>query len=162
MPIGVMLRWNEEKGFGFIRPLDGDGPDLFCHKSALLDGDNSVLDGDEVKFVMEYDDRKGKDRAIEVERYIRSSHSPPPARPPPPSSRREGDWDCPKCGFMVFSTKDECPKCGFRREDEEEFRKKMAEEAKKKQEDKKTKDGKDGKDAKGDRKEPKSETAKSW
>ncbi|CAJ1390991.1 unnamed protein product, partial [Effrenium voratum] len=58
---------------------------LFCHKSALLDGENSVLDGDEVKFVMEYDERKGKDRAIEVERYIRSSRSPPPNRPPPPS-----------------------------------------------------------------------------
>ncbi|CAK9092137.1 unnamed protein product [Durusdinium trenchii] len=147
MPIGVMLRWNEEKGFGFIRPMDGEGPDLFCHKSALLDGDGSVWDGDEVKFVMEYDERKGKDRAIEVERYIRSSQSPPPQRPPPPSARREGDWDCPKCKFMVFATKSECMKCGTRREDADRIREEMAEASKKESKDGK-KDGKDGKDAK--------------
>ncbi|CAE7707304.1 unnamed protein product, partial [Symbiodinium sp. CCMP2456] len=58
MPIGVMLRWNDDKGFGFIRPSDIEGPDLFCHKSSLLDGEGSILDGDEVKFVMEYDERK--------------------------------------------------------------------------------------------------------
>eukprot|EP00434_Breviolum_minutum_P031025 symbB.v1.2.027442.t1/scaffold2818.1/size74726/1 len=171
MPIGVMLRWNEDKGFGFIRPLDGDGPDLFCHKSALLDGDNSVLDGDEVKFVMEYDERKGKDRAIEVERYIRSSHSPPPQRPPPPSARREGDWDCPGCGFLVFGTKDECPKCGLKKRSVSRVRAEKAEQRQKEDKDhslpvliscdKKAKDGKngrdgkdkDGKDGRGDRKE---------
>ena len=48
----------------------------------------------QVKFVSKYDERKGKDRAVDVERYIRSSQSPPPARPPAPSARRDGDWDC--------------------------------------------------------------------
>ncbi|CAE8695009.1 unnamed protein product [Polarella glacialis] len=61
-----MLRWNDEKGFGFIKP-DDDGPDLFCHKSGLLDGEGSVRDGDEVRFKIQYDDRKGKDRAEQVE-----------------------------------------------------------------------------------------------
>ena len=26
--------------------------------------------------------------------------------------RRDGDWDCPKCGKMVFASKDECFSCG--------------------------------------------------
>ncbi|CAE8694618.1 unnamed protein product [Polarella glacialis] len=67
MPTGVMLRWNDDKGFGFIKPDDDDGPDLFAHVSQLLDGEGSVRDGDAVRFKMEYDDRKGKDRATNVE-----------------------------------------------------------------------------------------------
>ena len=35
---GVALRWNAEKGFGFIRPHDG-GQDLFCHAYNIEDGD---------------------------------------------------------------------------------------------------------------------------
>lgn len=26
--------------------------------------------------------------------------------------RRDGDWDCPSCGVMVFASKDRCFKCG--------------------------------------------------
>jgi len=29
--------------------------------------------------------------------------------------RRDGDWDCPKCGAMVFASKDQCFKCGAER-----------------------------------------------
>ncbi|CAE7764016.1 TEX13A [Symbiodinium sp. CCMP2592] len=66
MPRGVILRWHEDKGFGFIRPNEG-GENVFCHVTALLDGDGSVRDGDEVIYDVEWDDRKGKDRAREVE-----------------------------------------------------------------------------------------------
>eukprot|EP00446_Apocalathium_sp_SHHI-4_P039839 CAMPEP_0177346494 /NCGR_PEP_ID=MMETSP0368-20130122/29217_1 /TAXON_ID=447022 ORGANISM="Scrippsiella hangoei-like, Strain SHHI-4" /NCGR_SAMPLE_ID=MMETSP0368 /ASSEMBLY_ACC=CAM_ASM_000363 /LENGTH=85 /DNA_ID=CAMNT_0018808153 /DNA_START=75 /DNA_END=328 /DNA_ORIENTATION=- len=66
MPSGVMKRWNSEKGFGFIGADDG-GDDVFCHVSALLDGEGSVQEGDAVKYRMTYDDRKGKDRASDVE-----------------------------------------------------------------------------------------------
>mmetsp|Transcript_3449 Transcript_3449/g.9261 ORF Transcript_3449/g.9261 Transcript_3449/m.9261 type:complete len:101 (+) Transcript_3449:113-415(+) len=65
MPTGVMLRWNAEKGFGFIKP-DEAGDDLFCHVSALRDGEGSIRDGDAVTFREEYDDRKGKERAVDV------------------------------------------------------------------------------------------------
>eukprot|EP00442_Polarella_glacialis_P007012 CAMPEP_0115078226 /NCGR_PEP_ID=MMETSP0227-20121206/17440_1 /TAXON_ID=89957 /ORGANISM="Polarella glacialis, Strain CCMP 1383" /LENGTH=98 /DNA_ID=CAMNT_0002465605 /DNA_START=104 /DNA_END=396 /DNA_ORIENTATION=+ len=66
MPTGVMIRWNADKGFGFIKP-DEHGDDLFAHVSSLMDGEGSVRDGDEVRFKIEYDDRKGKDRATNVE-----------------------------------------------------------------------------------------------
>merc|ERR1719221_777738 len=26
--------------------------------------------------------------------------------------RRDGDWDCPQCGKLVFASKDECFSCG--------------------------------------------------
>ncbi|CAE8601001.1 unnamed protein product [Polarella glacialis] len=133
MPTGIMLRWNEEKGFGFIKP-DDDGADLFCHKTGLLDGEGSVRDGDEVRFKVQYDDRKGKDRAEQVELVSggggrgggrgRSRSRSPPRRSGGGGDyggggggggggdSRPGDWDCPKCSAMVFASKSECFKCG--------------------------------------------------
>jgi cold shock CspA family protein len=60
---GEAARWNP-RGFGFIKPSDG-GEDLFCHVSAITDG-NVLREGDIVEYESEYDDRKGKYRAIEV------------------------------------------------------------------------------------------------
>mmetsp|Transcript_77894 Transcript_77894/g.147101 ORF Transcript_77894/g.147101 Transcript_77894/m.147101 type:complete len:215 (-) Transcript_77894:30-674(-) len=65
MPTGVMLRWQSDKGFGFIKPDEG-GDDVFCHTTGLADGDGSVGDGDPVTYKIEWDDRKGKDRAVDV------------------------------------------------------------------------------------------------
>ncbi|CAE8627381.1 unnamed protein product [Polarella glacialis] len=130
MPSGVVLRWNSDKGFGFIKP-DDDGPDLFAHVSQLLGGEGSVRDGDEVRFKVEYDDRKGKDRATNVEVIGggggggrgRSRSRSPPRRSGGGDrgggggggggggDRKAGDWDCEKCGAMVFASKDACFKC---------------------------------------------------
>jgi cold shock CspA family protein len=63
--MGKMLRWNMDRGFGFIAPDDG-GADLFCHVRSLKDGEGSVRDGDTVEFKIEYDDRKGKEQAVSV------------------------------------------------------------------------------------------------
>lgn len=65
---GTMLRWNSERGFGFIKPGDG-GDDIFCHISNLVDGEDSVRDGDPVSYVLEFDDRAEQNRAVSV-RYI--------------------------------------------------------------------------------------------
>ena len=60
---GLALRWSE-KGFGFIKPDDG-GEDLFCHFSQIDDG-NALKEGTTVHFVKQYDEMKGKDRAVQV------------------------------------------------------------------------------------------------
>jgi cold shock CspA family protein len=61
---GETARWNP-RGFGFIKPMDGGGEDIFCHVSVITDG-NVLREGDMVEYEQEYDDRKGKYRAIEV------------------------------------------------------------------------------------------------
>lgn len=62
---GKMIQWNSEKGFGFIKP-DAKGEDLFCHVSALAEGDGSVRDGDKVIYKREFNDSKGKWLALNV------------------------------------------------------------------------------------------------
>jgi len=61
---GVLVRWNEDKGYGFIKPDDGS-EDLFCHVTALMDEDIDIRD--RVKFVVQYDERSAKNRAVDVE-----------------------------------------------------------------------------------------------
>eukprot|EP00441_Pelagodinium_beii_P046669 CAMPEP_0197620610 /NCGR_PEP_ID=MMETSP1338-20131121/1411_1 /TAXON_ID=43686 ORGANISM="Pelagodinium beii, Strain RCC1491" /NCGR_SAMPLE_ID=MMETSP1338 /ASSEMBLY_ACC=CAM_ASM_000754 /LENGTH=175 /DNA_ID=CAMNT_0043189851 /DNA_START=69 /DNA_END=597 /DNA_ORIENTATION=+ len=131
MPTGRMIRWNDDKGFGFIKPDDG-GEDLFAHATGLLDGDGSVRDGDDVTFRIEYDDRKGKDRAVDVEVSggggggRRRSRSRSRSRGGRGGGGRDGgsrggggggkgggevrpgDWECPACGANVFASKMEC------------------------------------------------------
>jgi cold shock CspA family protein len=138
MPTGKVLRWQDEKGFGFIAPDDG-GDDLFCHVSGLLGGEGSVRQGDTVSFRITYDDRKGKDRATDVEVAGgggggggRRGRSRSRSRGGGGYSRggggdrhgkggggkgdsRPGDWTCPDCGANVFASKDSCFKCGGRK-----------------------------------------------
>merc|ERR1739848_880231 len=59
MPGGTMMRWNSDKGFGFIKPSDG-GDDLFCHVSDLIDGEGSVYEGDKVRYKVKFDERNAK------------------------------------------------------------------------------------------------------
>eukprot|EP00442_Polarella_glacialis_P006323 CAMPEP_0115081464 /NCGR_PEP_ID=MMETSP0227-20121206/19286_1 /TAXON_ID=89957 /ORGANISM="Polarella glacialis, Strain CCMP 1383" /LENGTH=118 /DNA_ID=CAMNT_0002469297 /DNA_START=58 /DNA_END=410 /DNA_ORIENTATION=+ len=61
---GTVKMWNDEKGFGFITPTDGS-EDVFVHRSAL-EGCEALEKGDEVTYDSEYDQRKGKTRAINV------------------------------------------------------------------------------------------------
>jgi CspA family cold shock protein len=75
---GYVQRWNSERGFGFIRPKEG-GDDLFCHVSALLDGDGSVQEADEVTYSRVFNSRKGNYNAVDVKMapgYVRTT--PPP------------------------------------------------------------------------------------
>ena len=61
---GVVSRWDNGRGFGFIRPDDGS-KDVFCHVTVIQDG-NSLEEGSAVSYLAIYDDRRRKYRAEKV------------------------------------------------------------------------------------------------
>jgi len=61
---GVVKDWKNERGMGFIGP-DNGGPDLFVHRSKLLDGEVLVV-GSRVTFTADVDPMKGKPIAVNV------------------------------------------------------------------------------------------------
>jgi CspA family cold shock protein len=65
MPQGKIKLFNEDKGYGFIRPDDG-GNDVFFHISALREGDKIVM-GAVVSFEMGTDLKSGKPKAVSVD-----------------------------------------------------------------------------------------------
>jgi CspA family cold shock protein len=65
MPAGKIKIFNENKGFGFIKPDDG-GVDVFFHVSALRDGDE-ITEGKVVNFEMGVDQKSGKTKAVSVD-----------------------------------------------------------------------------------------------
>lgn len=65
MPKGKIKMFNEDKGFGFIKPDDG-GNDVFFHVSALRDGEEIAKDA-VVSFEMGVDQKSGKPKAVSVD-----------------------------------------------------------------------------------------------
>lgn len=68
---GVVKNFDDEKGFGFLKP-DDDGDAVFVHFSSLprnfqRGGDSTLQSGDRVVFDIEIDDRKGKECAKNVQ-----------------------------------------------------------------------------------------------
>jgi len=61
---GVVKFFNDEKGFGFITPNDGSPADVFVHISGIQGG--ALVEGDQVYYDSEYDEMKGKSRAVGV------------------------------------------------------------------------------------------------
>lgn len=59
---GKLVRWNEDRGFGFIKP-DHDNTDIFIHISALRDMSRAPIVGDIIHYETGFDDN-GKARAI--------------------------------------------------------------------------------------------------
>jgi cold shock CspA family protein len=58
------MRWNETRGFGFIKPDDG-GDNVFCHCSEIQGG-NMLQEGESVVYTLAWDERRRKHRATEV------------------------------------------------------------------------------------------------
>jgi CspA family cold shock protein len=65
MPQGRIKMFNEDKGFGFIKPDDG-GSDVFFHVTDLREGDEITVDA-AVAFEMGKDPKSGKPKAVDVD-----------------------------------------------------------------------------------------------
>ena len=65
MPNGKIKMFNEDKGFGFIKPDDGSN-DIFFHVSALREGDEITV-GKAVTFETGIDPKSGKSKATSVD-----------------------------------------------------------------------------------------------
>ncbi len=66
METGIVKLWNEDRGFGFIEMVGGDG-DVFVHVSALRGaGLDHLITGQRLSFEIEIDRRTGKPRALDV------------------------------------------------------------------------------------------------
>jgi len=77
---GTAKRWNDDKGFGFIKPDDGS-EDIFCHRTSIMDGD-CLVEGARLAYTKGWDDRKNKERAENVtggaQRSAGAGAGPPP------------------------------------------------------------------------------------
>jgi cold shock protein len=68
MPVGSVKLYNVDRGYGFIKPDDGDA-DVFFHISALqISGLEAPKEGDRLSFDVERDKRTGKMRAVNLRR----------------------------------------------------------------------------------------------
>ncbi|MGV8960083.1 MAG: excalibur calcium-binding domain-containing protein [Stenotrophomonas sp.] len=82
---GTVVRWNEERGFGFVRPAGKDS-ELFIHISAFPRGGPLPHVGELISF--EIDTSAEKPRGINVQRTGAAQARSAPARPSPQSRRR--------------------------------------------------------------------------
>lgn len=84
---GTLKRWNDEKGFGFITPVQG-GPDVFVHVSAFQRDGERPVEGERLS----YDVERGADgrlRAVRVlQQGAKAVHVREPAGPVSPSGSR--------------------------------------------------------------------------
>ena len=68
---GKLCRWNDDRGFGFIKP-DAGGSDVFVHISAFPRNAEKPVTGDSLSYEIEM--RDGNPQAIEIQ-TVRISHS---------------------------------------------------------------------------------------
>ena len=64
MSFGTVCTWNEERGFGFIRPDDG-GADVFCHAKSII-GASMLQPSQTVEFESVFNRERGKYQAADV------------------------------------------------------------------------------------------------
>jgi cold shock CspA family protein len=65
MERGTLVRWNTEKGFGFIKPETGENQDVFIHISTLKHMARKPIVGDEILFHRE-NQPDGKVKAVKA------------------------------------------------------------------------------------------------
>lgn len=66
MPQGKVKFYNPDKGYGFVESDDG-GPDVFVHRTALVDAGLQTLDeGTLINYDLETDRKNGKTKASNI------------------------------------------------------------------------------------------------
>ena len=72
---GVVVSWNSERGFGFIRPSSSSskGEDLFCHTRSITSGQKELSKGTVVEYETRRNSRSGKTEACDVRVVIDTS-----------------------------------------------------------------------------------------
>lgn len=89
METGKIVRFDPEKGYGFIRPDDG-GDDLFVHTNDLTFEKASARIGQLVRFRAEESDRGAKAAAVELIEDTRHSEYVPREHAPRDHGSRRG------------------------------------------------------------------------
>ncbi len=74
-----MTTWNDERGFGFLKPDDG-GVDVFLHFTAVPRGAARPYQGQHLTFEVE-PDQKGRSHAVHAEPVLVAERAEPPVRP---------------------------------------------------------------------------------
>ncbi|MCH5677248.1 cold-shock protein [Streptomyces gilvus] len=70
---GRVVRFDEVRGYGFIRPRDG-GEDVFMHANDLIDEKYLYQAGSEVEFALEQGEKGPKASAIRLVRHAAHDH----------------------------------------------------------------------------------------
>lgn len=72
MSRGVVARWFDNKGYGFIHP-DSGSVDVFVHISQLhRSGINGLMPGDVVEYNLVTNERNGRPQAVDI-RFLRET-----------------------------------------------------------------------------------------
>lgn len=83
---GTLTKWNDERGFGFVSPDQGDG-ELFAHISAFPKQGRRPVVGERISFEV-ITEQGGKKKAVSIAYLARSPRQTPARRNHPQSERR--------------------------------------------------------------------------
>jgi cold shock CspA family protein len=74
---GVVVKWRQDKGFGFIKPESGDTTDIFVHQSVIVStGFRELAEGTEVEFTTQMENGRVKCKKVRAARTSARARAP--------------------------------------------------------------------------------------